>query len=129
MHVLQAVLCEPRSQLVSLDVRGSRCDELVEDDAVVLTEAEISDTRHVLVQRQRLAGRGAFERSIDPLRGSMESDCEGPGKGPQCRGRNPDGDAPNRLDDVANEAVVLVPVDPDGDRSSRPHVPKQRPKA
>src|SRR5215472_11912361 len=49
LHVLQAVLDEPRFELVSLQIERRRRDQMVEDDAVVLAEAESRQAVQVVV--------------------------------------------------------------------------------
>ena len=78
--VLEASALEPSLELISLEIRRSWGDELVEDDSVVLAETEIRDARHVLLEREASPDRRLAKRSIDALGCAMESDRKRPCK-------------------------------------------------
>jgi hypothetical protein len=129
MDVLEAGFGEPALELRAADVRRGRGDELVEDDAVVLPEAESCHARDVRAQRQPPADVRPLERLIESLRNAVEHDREWPREAAQQGRRHSRRDAPHRLDDVPDEAVVLVAVHPHGDRSTRPYVADEAPES
>ena len=125
----EAGLGEPALELLALDVRGGRSGELVEDNAVVLAEAEVGHARHVLVQRERPPGTRVLERSVHALRDAVERDGERPGDGAQRGARQLRREPAEGLDGVPHEAVVLEAVEPDRDRPPGPQIREERAKA
>ena len=118
----EAGLREPALELLALDVRGGRSGELVEDNAVVLAEAEVGHARHVLVQRERPPGTRVLERSVHALRDAVERDGERPGDGAQRGARQLRREPAEGLDGVPHEAVVLEAVEPHRDRPPGPQI-------
>src|SRR5262245_56268007 len=94
-NLQQVTLCEPADEIFTSCVVGLRSYELVEDDSVVLPEAEVRDARHVVAQRQLPSDVGSFgQRSVDTARQAMERHREWPGKAPEHGHGDPRRDLP-----------------------------------
>lgn len=64
-NLIELVGVKPALDLLLTDVGGCRSDQLVEDDRVVLPEAELGDARHVLIQRQYATKSRLVQGAID----------------------------------------------------------------